>query len=84
MLRLPKRGSAYSGCKEHALQRGVEASSGEWILMSDADVYLAPSILRRVVAYAEQEMGQVPTGPHDAHLDWVITPTKQPYLRLSR
>lgn len=26
------------------------------------------------LAYAEQEMGQVPTGPHDAHLDWVITP----------
>lgn len=26
------------------------------------------------LAYAEQEMGQVPTGPHDARLDWVITP----------
>ena len=26
------------------------------------------------LAYAEQEMGVVPTGPHDAHLDWVITP----------
>lgn len=26
------------------------------------------------LAYAEQEMGQVPAGPHDAHLDWVITP----------
>jgi 5-formyltetrahydrofolate cyclo-ligase len=26
------------------------------------------------LAYAEQEMGAVPTGPHDAHLDWVITP----------
>ena len=28
------------------------------------------------LAYAEQEMGQVPTGPHDAHLDWVITPNE--------
>jgi 5-formyltetrahydrofolate cyclo-ligase len=26
------------------------------------------------LAYAEQEMGQVPAGAHDAHLDWVITP----------
>jgi 5-formyltetrahydrofolate cyclo-ligase len=26
------------------------------------------------LAFAEQEMGQVPTGAHDAHLDWVITP----------
>jgi 5-formyltetrahydrofolate cyclo-ligase len=26
------------------------------------------------LAYAEQEMGVVPTGPHDACLDWVLTP----------
>ncbi len=26
------------------------------------------------LAYAEQEMGVAPTGPHDAHLDWIITP----------
>jgi 5-formyltetrahydrofolate cyclo-ligase len=26
------------------------------------------------LAYAEQEMGVVPAGPHDAYLDWVITP----------
>ena len=26
------------------------------------------------VAYAEQEMGTVPTGPHDAYLDWIVTP----------
>jgi 5-formyltetrahydrofolate cyclo-ligase len=26
------------------------------------------------LAYAEQEMGEVPAGPHDALLDWVITP----------
>ncbi len=25
------------------------------------------------LAYAEQEMGAVPTGPHDAHLDWIVT-----------
>lgn len=26
------------------------------------------------LAYAEQEMERVPIGPHDAHLDWVLTP----------
>jgi len=26
------------------------------------------------LAYAEQEMGAVPAGAHDALLDWVITP----------
>lgn len=26
------------------------------------------------LAYAEQEIERVPTGQHDAHLDWVITP----------
>ena len=28
------------------------------------------------IAYPEQEMPVVPTGPHDAHLDWIITPTE--------
>ncbi len=28
------------------------------------------------LAYAEQEMEEVPAGAHDAHLDWVITPNE--------
>ncbi len=28
------------------------------------------------LAYAEQEMEQVPVGQHDAHLDWVLTPNE--------
>ncbi len=40
--------------KVHALHRGVLASRGEWILFSDADVHLSPSLLRRVVAEAER------------------------------
>jgi 5-formyltetrahydrofolate cyclo-ligase len=28
------------------------------------------------LAYAEQEMERVPTGAHDAHLDWVLTPSE--------
>jgi len=34
------------------------------------------------LAYAEQEMERVPTGPHDAHLDWVITPKEAIRCRL--
>jgi 5-formyltetrahydrofolate cyclo-ligase len=37
-------------------------------------LYRAHGAIAVGLAYAEQEMGQVPTGPHDAHLDWIITP----------
>ncbi len=37
-------------------------------------LYRAHGAVAVGIAYAEQEMGLVPTGPHDAHLDWVITP----------
>jgi len=37
-------------------------------------LYRAHGAVAVGLAYAEQEMGLVPTGPHDAHLDWVITP----------
>ncbi len=37
-------------------------------------LYRAHGAIAVGIAYAEQEMGAVPTGPHDAHLDWVITP----------
>lgn len=39
--------------KVHALHQGVLASSGEWLLFSDADVHLSRTLLRRVVALAE-------------------------------
>jgi hypothetical protein len=38
--------------KPHALQRGYEISSGEWLLFTDADVRFAPDSLRRAVALA--------------------------------
>lgn len=37
-------------------------------------LYRAHGCVAAGLAYAEQEMGEVPAGPHDAHLDWVITP----------
>ncbi len=38
--------------KPHALQQAYEASSGEWLLFTDADVRFAPDVLRRAMAMA--------------------------------
>src|SRR5678816_2035205 len=37
----------------HALDQGVRAATGEWLLFSDADVHLSPTVLSRIVASAE-------------------------------
>jgi len=37
--------------KVHALNRGVEAATGDWLLFSDADVHIEPHTLSRSVAY---------------------------------
>jgi hypothetical protein len=38
--------------KVHALDAGTRASSGEWVLYTDADVHFAPGTLRKAVADA--------------------------------
>lgn len=41
--------------KVHAMQRGVEVADGEWVLLTDADVHLAPGTLRKAVAWCEEQ-----------------------------
>jgi glycosyltransferase involved in cell wall biosynthesis len=41
--------------KPHALQKAYEASSGEWLLFTDADVRFAPDALRRAAAVVQQK-----------------------------
>jgi GT2 family glycosyltransferase len=38
--------------KPHALVAGFDASRGDWIVFTDADVHFAPDVLRRAVALA--------------------------------
>ncbi len=39
--------------KVNALQCGLKQTTGRWVLFTDADVHMAPSTLRRAVAYCE-------------------------------
>ena len=39
--------------KPHALQNAYEASTGDWLLFTDADVRFKPDILRRSIALAK-------------------------------
>jgi glycosyltransferase involved in cell wall biosynthesis len=40
--------------KPHALQKAYEASSGDWLLFTDADVRFKPDVLRRAITLAKQ------------------------------
>lgn len=41
--------------KNHALYCGAREATGEWILFTDADIVMDPSVLRRAVAYLQHE-----------------------------
>jgi glycosyltransferase involved in cell wall biosynthesis len=41
--------------KPHALQRGADLSSGEWLLFTDGDVRFAPDLVRRAISVATQK-----------------------------
>ncbi len=40
--------------KTHALDAGVKASSGEWLVFTDADVHFDPDVLSRALGLAEE------------------------------
>ena len=41
--------------KTHAMWRGAQITTGDWILFTDADVVFRSDALRRAIAYAERE-----------------------------
>jgi glycosyltransferase involved in cell wall biosynthesis len=41
--------------KPHGLQKAYEASSGEWLLFTDADVRFKPDVLRRAISLAQAQ-----------------------------
>ena len=41
--------------KVHALQRGFERATGDWLLFSDGDVIVEPGTLRRAIGFCERE-----------------------------
>ena len=41
--------------KNHALQRGAEMATGDYLLFTDADVVFAPTAMRRAVFHCERE-----------------------------
>jgi len=53
-LRVEKLPDGWLG-KVHALARGVERATGDWLLFSDADVHVRPGVVGRAVALCESE-----------------------------
>jgi len=41
--------------KLHAMKKGLEVATGEWVLFSDADVHVEKGTLERLIAHAESE-----------------------------
>lgn len=53
-IRVDKLPAGWLG-KPHGLQRAYEASTGEWLVFTDADVRFAPDLLRRAAAVIRQQ-----------------------------
>lgn len=69
--------------KVHAMHVGIQASRGEWVLLSDGDVYVAPGTLRRVVGYAEAEdLDHVAALPTVWRKGWLFDAVLASFVRL--
>ena len=53
VVRIDELPSGWLG-KVHAMHRGTAGATGEWLLFSDADVHMEATLLRRVIATAEE------------------------------
>jgi len=50
--------------KVYAMHHGAAQSTGEWLLFSDADVYVRPGTLKRVITYAQKRhLDHIPVLP---------------------
>lgn len=54
IVNIPSLPTGWLG-KNHALQRGYEAASGDWLLFTDADVIFEPRSLESVMTYCQQQ-----------------------------
>lgn len=69
--------------KVHALQQGTDASTGEWLLFSDADVHVVPGALRRAVALAESDgLDMIALVPEYEARDPLVTVAWTVFLRI--
>jgi hypothetical protein len=59
--------------KLHALSEGLRLATGEWLLLSDADVHLASGTLQRAVAFAEARgLDHLSILPQLRPVDWLV------------
>src|SRR5260370_8222986 len=61
--------------KPHAMQRGYEEWTGEWLLFTDADVRFAPDVLRRAASLVKERAVEHLTlfGDVEMHGFWETT-----------
>jgi glycosyltransferase involved in cell wall biosynthesis len=68
--------------KIHALHRGLEASAGEFVLFTDADVQFNRGTLRKAVAYClEQRLDQLAAYPDLRHSGFLLDATISAFIR---
>ena len=59
--------------KCHALQLGAERAGGEWILFTDADVVMEPSVVRRAIALAAHDgLDHLTVAPYARMPGWLL------------